>query len=106
MYLAFHNNPDLQAKMLAEVDKHLAADQVVQGHYGRLERGKFTGCFIGCTAHALYPDAEDFDNPDAVYTAYGFPEPLTMLCERIFENLPKGKHRAFFKDVPLSLIHI
>ena len=102
-FSGFHGDADLQTLMLTEVDKHIAADQVVQGTYGDGKGENFTGCFIGCTVHALKPDAQNFNSVQGVWDAYGFPAPLTKLCEEIFEGLPIGEHEAFFSAVPNAI---
>jgi hypothetical protein len=103
-YIAFHNDPALQSKMLAAVDAHVKHDQVVQATYGTGTGEQFRGCFIGCTIHAFHGDTSDkFDNVDRVFDAYGFPPILTRLCEQIFEGLPSADAPAFFKAVPNAL---
>jgi hypothetical protein len=113
-WLAFHNDAALQAKMLTGVAAHVAADQVVQREYGKGEGKEFRGCFIGCTVHALKGEATiTYNDVQAVFEAYGFPAPLTRICEKIFEGVPAEKAAAFFESVPnalklgadLSLVH-
>lgn len=112
-FIAFHNNADLQKQMLENVAAHVAHDQVVQGKYGEGANGDFRGCFIGCTVHSLAGDGADYSSTKGVFEAYGFPAPLTKLCEAIFEGLPATDAPAFFKSVPtamnlgadLSLVH-
>jgi hypothetical protein len=71
-----------------EVANHLAADAVIQGDYWDGQRG----CFIGCLAHS--------DNAAELERQYGFPLPLVMLCERIFEQLPIEEAKLFFAAIP------
>ncbi len=103
-YIAFHNDPALQFKMLAAVDEHVKHDQVVQEGYGTGLGEQFRGCFIGCTIHALDGDAAgDFRDVERVFDAYGLPPILTRLCEQIFEGVPNIAAPAFFKAVPNAL---
>ena len=117
-FTAFHGDAALQTKMRASVEAHVKADHVLQGEYGRYENADaktgFNGCFIGCTIHALKNgDTEEFNDNQGVFDAYGFPAPLTRICEKIFEGLPSDKAPAFFQAVPnavtlganLSLVH-
>jgi hypothetical protein len=101
-FIAFHGDTELQAKMLEQVDKHVAFDQVVQGKYGEGSNGDFRGCFIGCTVHAL-GKSDDYSSVQGVFDAYGFPAPLTKICEQIFEGLPASEAPSFFKAVPNAL---
>jgi len=103
-FLAFHGDKELQAKMLASVSAHVKADQVIQGEYGEGEGKNFRGCFIGCTIHAHgNGDATTFNSNEGVFDAYGFPAPLTRICERIFEGLPAEDAPRFFEDVAKAL---
>jgi hypothetical protein len=103
-YIAFHNDPEVQSRMLAAVDTHVKQDRVVQGFYGEGSGEKFRGCFIGCTVHAFDGNATDkFNDVDRVFDAYGFPTMLTLLCEQIFEGLPSADAPSFFKAVPNAL---
>ena len=77
----------------AEVAKHVAADQVVQGMYWDDETER--GCFIGCLTHsydALSLEAE-----------YGIPLMLTKIAENIFEGLSPGEAVKFFKEFPKAV---
>ena len=47
--LAYHNDPALKAKLLADLQVHADADQLVKGQYW--EDGK--GSAVGCTLHSL-----------------------------------------------------
>ena len=89
-------------EMKIAVAAHIAADQVVQGHYWDNERG----CFIGCLTHS--------GNALAVTEKYGMPLPLVDITESVFEGLPEEEAVQFFADIPdaigadgkdLSLVH-
>ena len=119
-YLAYQNDPAMMAGLHAQVDAHVAADAVVGGRYGQTDRaGKFTGCFIGCAvhSHAVLTNAVDanvkYDDDLAVAASFGFPPPLTRICENIFEGLPYAEQPGFFQaatkaaklGADLSLVH-
>jgi hypothetical protein len=49
MMLAYHNNPELKAFLLCELQRHREADRLVKGVYW--QHGK--GCAVGCTLDAV-----------------------------------------------------
>ena len=79
------------ATMLAEVDAHRAADQVVQGTYWTGSRG----CFIGCLSHS--------SRAATLTERFGLPLPLVRLCEHVFEKLPADEAREFFSAIPRAI---
>ena len=79
------------ATMLAEVDAHRAADQVVQGTYWTGSRG----CFIGCLSHS--------SRAATLTERFGLPLPLVRLCEHVFEGLPADEAREFFSAIPRAI---
>lgn len=88
--LAFHNDPKLQTRIIAQVEGHAAADakyKIKQGHY--YKDGK--ACFIGCVAHGA--------SSSVFEKMTGFPAMLTKIGESIFENLPKDQFASFPIDV-------
>jgi hypothetical protein len=50
--LAYHNDPAIKSKLLADLQAHADADRLVKGQYW--ENGK--GCAVGCTLHSLGVD--------------------------------------------------
>lgn len=88
--LAFHNDPELQARIIAQVEGHAAADakyKIAQGEY--YNNGK--ACFIGCVAHG--------SSSSVFEQMTGFPVMLTKIGESIFESLPKDQFASFPVDV-------
>lgn len=86
--IAYHNDPDLKAKLLTELEKHRAADAIVQGTYGEDHEDnavEFRGCAVGCTLHSL--GHTEYDDHEAYVTLLGVPEPLAYLQDAIFEGL-------------------
>lgn len=73
--LAFHNDPDLKDRKLAQVQAHEAADEIVKGLYW--ENGK--GCAVGCTVHS--------GDCGAYETEMGIPQMLARLEDHIFEGM-------------------
>ena len=74
--IAYHNDPQIKADILAQLAAHRAADELVKGQYWR--NGK--GCAVGCTLHS---------NDHAEYeTRFGIPQMLAKLEDRIFEGMP------------------
>jgi hypothetical protein len=76
------------ADLKAEVEAHVAADQVVQGNYWDGSRG----CFIGCLAHS--------NDPTLAIERFGLTLPLLRIAESIFESLPADEAKAFFAALP------
>lgn len=86
--------------MKSEVARHIAADAVVAGQYWEATDNDVggMGCFIACLAHS--------SDPAKLIELYGLPEPLTRICEHIFERLwdknPKDSV-AFFDAIPKAI---
>jgi hypothetical protein len=75
----YHNDPDLKARTLAQIDAHRAADELIRGTYWDGHRG----CAVGCLTydpnggHHLFPER------------WGIPMIIARLMDGIFENLPQ-----------------
>ena len=78
------------AMLTTEVQKHIAADAVIQGEYWTGSKG----CFIGCLTHSSDGDATILQD------RFGLPLPLVRICEGIFESLPAAESKAFFAALP------
>ena len=72
---AFHNDPALKEQILAQLQAHYDADEIIKGVYW--EKGK--GCAVGCTVHSRSHKSYE--------TELGIPEPLAHLEDNIFERL-------------------
>ena len=81
--IAYHNDPAIKAKLLADLQAHADADRLVKGQYW--ENGK--GCAVGCTLHSLGA-AGRASNHAQYETCLGIPQMLAQLEDRIFEGLP------------------
>jgi hypothetical protein len=91
--LAFHNNPFIKTKLVAELNEHAAHDRIVQGSYW--QKGK--GCAVACTLVGFDKDAA-IRGDHAMYEQHlGIPRCLAHLEDRIFEGLDN----AVAKDWPL-----
>lgn len=77
-------------KLRALVQRHIAADQVIQGAYWDPDLNR--GCFIGCLNHS--------SNPQDAEREYGLPIIVQRIAETIFEGLPLGEARSFFAALP------
>ena len=69
----------------AEVQRHVAADQVAQGSYKT--------CFIGCLA-------KQKNSPEFIQREYGIPLAVSRIAESIFERLPSDEAPLFFAAFP------
>ena len=75
--IAYHNNPTIKTDILAVLERHRAADELVQG-YGYWQDGK--GCAVGCTINS---------GRHIEYEArFGIPVHLARMEDCIFEGLP------------------
>ena len=89
--IAYHNDPKLKEALLAEVEKHRLADQIISGTYGDEENGVWRGCAVGCSLRSLgLITGRVISTSD--HAAYerevGVPEVLARLQDGIFEGLP------------------
>ena len=83
---AFHNDPALKERILAQLQAHYDADEIIQGKYWE------NGNAVGCTVHS--------DNHNNYETELGIPEVLAHLEDYIFERLP----RDMAKDWPIRFM--
>lgn len=82
--LAYHSKPAVKTDILAQLQQHRAADQIVQG-YGYWKGGR--GCAVGCTLHS--GRHEEYE------TRFGIPVHLAYLEDRLFEGMPVEKAREW-----------
>ena len=73
--LAYHNDPQIKADILAQLERHRAADELVKGQYWK--DGK--GCAVACTIHS--------DDHAEYEVRFGIPQMLARFEDRIFEGL-------------------
>ena len=87
-------NKELKQKLIAEIKKHMKADQIIQGTYGEKDGGKWRGCAVGCSIRSLnIINKTDFDTDDhySLARVLGTTPQLHYLEDKIFEGLPKEK---------------
>jgi len=87
--LAYHNDPAIKACILAQLQAHYVADEIVQGQYWQNGRG----CAVGCTIHS--------DDHDRYERLFGIPRELAYLEDKIFEGLPNRDAMGW----PLRFMH-
>ena len=80
---AFHNKPELKAQAIAEMQAHIAADQLIKGQYW--EDGK--GCFIGCAVK----NKGQRSWHDTFQELYGIDKRLAELFDILFEGVPNER---------------
>ena len=83
--IAYHNDPAIKAKLLADLQAHADADRLVKGQYW--ENGK--GCAVGCTLYSLGVDGAASNHAE-YETRLGIPQMLARLEDTIFEGLPNA----------------
>jgi len=88
---AFFNDPQLKASLLARLEGHFIADEIVQGHYW--ENGK--GCFIGCAIHG--------DKEMEFPRQFGLSPYVARLGEYFFERFPAARAKALPIDIIASI---
>jgi hypothetical protein len=76
--LAYHNDPKIKQDILAQLQLHYDADEIIKGVYW--ENGK--GCAVGCTLHGQ--NHKEYEN------RFGIPRILAKLKDTIFEGLPNA----------------
>lgn len=86
-------NQELKSALVAEIRKHREQDQVIQGNYGYLEEGKFSGCAVGCAIDSLFK-VHGHDTPYYLCSEHGIyerelglPRILAELQDVIHEGL-------------------
>jgi hypothetical protein len=77
--LAFHNDPSIKIEFETRVEKHRAADAIVQS-YGYWNKNEEKGCALGCTLECPKGNHADYE------TRLGIPRVLARLEDRIFEG--------------------
>jgi hypothetical protein len=82
--LAYHNDPAIKFKLLADLQAHADADHIVKGQYW--DNGK--GCAVGCTLQSMNSANDDYDQHVEYETLLGIPRMLARLEDTIFEGLP------------------
>src|ERR1700753_3407086 len=83
MLVAFHGSQEEKTAILAQLQAHHDADEIVQGKYW--ENGK--GCAVGCTIHGT--------DHAAYEPKFGIPMTLAHLEDAIFEGLTHGDAKAW-----------
>lgn len=83
--VAYHNDQQIKSEILAQLARHRAADDLVQGHYGYWRDGK--GGAVGCTIHS--------GNHIEYETRFGIPVATAKLEDDIFEGLSLEDARAW-----------
>jgi hypothetical protein len=95
-------------QMLAEVQKHRKADQILQGTYGK-ENGSWKGCAVACSLRSIdilkgKKLRVEYNQHKRYESELGIPEWLARLEDTIFEGLPKAKAELwpeqFIKAIP------
>jgi hypothetical protein len=81
--IAYHNDPFIKAEILATLEQHRLADEIVKGKYW--EGGK--GCAVGCTIKS--GNHAEYENQ------FGIPQMLAHLEDRIFEGLPNEQAKLW-----------
>jgi hypothetical protein len=81
--LAFVGTTVSKPEIIAQLQAHAAADELVKGQYW--QDGK--GCAVGCTIHG--------DNHAEYEPRFGIPEMLARLEDCIFEGLPNGSAKEW-----------
>ena len=98
--LSYHNDENLKALVVSEMNKHQEQDQFIKGAYEKLN-GKFKGCAIGCTidsVNKIFGRSYKTSEHKVFEEALGIPEWLARLQDSFFENLPVGDNSQFAVD--------
>jgi hypothetical protein len=92
--VAFHGNAAEKDAILAQLQLHYDADEIVHGIYW--EKGK--GCAVGCTIHS--------DDHAEYEPRFGIPQALARLEDTIFEGMTNGNSKEwplrFMRAIPVG----
>jgi len=92
---AFHNNHKIKENVLAQLQVHHDADEIIKGRYW--ENGK--GCAVGCTIHS--GEHKEYER------RFGIPESLARLEDFLFEKMPDKDAKTwpirFIEAVPVGV---
>lgn len=81
--LSYHNDRKIKENILAQLQAHFSADEIIKGVYW--ENGK--GCAIGCILHSNnHSEGED---------RFGIPVAIFYLIDVLFEGLPNHLSKSF-----------
>ena len=81
--IAFHGNPDEKTAILAQLEAHYKADEIVKGLYWEGGKGCAVGCSIHSSEHAAYEPI------------FGIPRQLAHLEDTLFENMPNDRAKEW-----------
>ncbi len=81
--IAYHGNESKKTAILAQLQAHHDADEIVKGKYW--QDGK--GCAVGCTIHSS--EHRQYE------PLFGIPQMLARLEDCIFEGLPNDKAKGW-----------
>jgi hypothetical protein len=85
---AFHGNEELKVQAIADMQAHIAADQLVKGQYW--EDGK--GCFIGCAVKTrVGDDGKNHTWHEIFQERYNIDKRLAELFDALFEGVPNER---------------
>lgn len=86
-YTSYHGDPEFKAKILAQLQAHYEADEIIKGQYWEDGKGCAVGCLIHGDDHSKFPDV------------LGWPEWLARLVDDIFEGLPNADAKEFVLQI-------
>ena len=104
--LAYLGQPTLKTRMLAEIEEHRKADQIVPGLYGNYLAKHFIGCAVGCALHSLNritQDAKPTDMHERFPSELGIPTNVAWAMDHIFERLPKDRAQTWPGEVMAAI---
>ena len=97
--LTYHGDPAIKARAVESMRSHRAADELVKGHYIKVNGG-FTGCAVGCVLRDLAGVDTEPEDPHALYAEVaGLPKWLAHLHDLFFEELPHPANQQFAEDL-------
>jgi hypothetical protein len=96
--LTFNNDPALKSALVAEGQRHLAADMLIKGTYGGGAGKNFKACSVGCYFHGSH---------DEGLTKFQIPKRVTYFADALFEILPEPDnndwHVAWTEAIPVGV---
>ncbi|MCI0536105.1 MAG: hypothetical protein L0Z50_12845 [Verrucomicrobiales bacterium] len=103
--IAYFGDAALKADLIEEIRSHREHDQIVKGHYGRMN-SRWTGCAIGCSIRSLNL-RRGLDLPTNDHRIYethlGIPQVVAQLEDAIFEGLPDDRYLHWPEQVAAAI---
>lgn len=87
--IAYHNSPELKEQLIANMQRHIALDELKQGWYWKVfPNGERYGCSVACAAVDFLTEEENDEDvgPHRHFPAlFGIPMNVAIIADDLFE---------------------